>query len=277
MNPELNRRFSAEGATDGGEAEEPCGTGARVSIVTPCRNGAPYLCDSLKRLLDHIDARRETLGECEIIFVDDGSTDASAAIVESNFPNIRVIRHRTNRGKGAAVRTGIMAATGRFVFFIDADVPYGLEALEVMLDYLDRKEFHVCIGTRSRGTTPTLAKRSLARRLASMAYTAVASRVVITGIRDTQCGFKGFRASVAQQLFGQSRIDNFAFDVEVLYLAFKADLDIKKVPVELELDDDSSVSLLRHALPMLGSIIALPFRYHSGGYVGMSHARDEDV
>ena len=226
-------------------------------------------------MLDHIEAHRETIGDFEIIFVDDGSTDESAAIVEAHFPEIRILRYPTNRGKGAAVRSGMLAAKGQFVFFIDADIPYGLAAFETMLDYLDRKEFHLCIGTRSRSTTPTLQKRSLARRVASVVYTAVASRIVITGIRDTQCGFKGFRADVAKHLFAECRTDNFAFDVEILYLAFKSDLDIKKVPVELERDDDSSVSLLRHAIPMLLSIAALPFRYHSGRYTRIHDVWDE--
>ena len=120
-------------------------------------------------------------------------------------------------------------------------------------------------------------KRSFARRVASVVFTAVVSRIVVTGIRDTQCGFKGFRADVARYLFSQSRIDNFAFDVEVLYLAFKNDLDVKRLPVKLEHDDDSSVSLLSHALPMLVSILQLPFRYHGGAYARMEHFWEDDA
>jgi dolichyl-phosphate beta-glucosyltransferase len=249
----------------------------RVSIVTPCYNGSEYLEDSLRRLLDDLEARRASIGDFEVIFVDDGSTDGSAELVERAFPEIRVIRHPVNRGKGAAVRTGMLATKGRFSFFIDADIPYGLDALEVMLDKLDRKEFHVCIGTRSRGTSTALEKRSLARRLASIAFTGFVSRIVVTGVRDTQCGFKGFQTPIAHLLFGMSRVDNFAFDVEVLYLAFKNDLDIKRVPVRLEHDDESSVSLLRHAPPMLLSIIQLPFRYHGGGYPRIAHTWDENA
>jgi dolichyl-phosphate beta-glucosyltransferase len=156
-------------------------------------------------------------------------------------------------------------------------MPYGLDALERMLDYLDRKEFHLCIGTRSRGTSSALEKRSRARKWASIVYTAFVSRIVVTGIRDTQCGFKGFRTDIAKYLFGQGRVDNFAFDVEALYLAFKNDLDIKRLPVRLERDDDSSVSLLRHALPMLMSILRLPFRYYRGGYEPLEHTWDENA
>lgn len=237
----------------------------RVSIVLPCRDGGAYVEESLQRLHDHLERCREAIGSYELIFVDDGSRDGCAEQVARCFPEVKVIRHAVNRGKGAAVRTGVLAATGRFTVFIDADVPYGLDALDRMLDYLDRKEFHLCIGTRPRDS-PTLSRRSVARRAASVLFTAFVSRIVVTGIRDTQCGFKGFRSDVAKFLFGQGRVENFAFDVEVLYLAYKNDLDIKRLPVTLERDDDSSVSLLRHAPPMLMSTLALPFRYHSGGY-----------
>lgn len=249
----------------------------RLSIVMPCYNGAPYLGESIGRLIRHLEARRESIGEYELILVDDGSTDGSAELVEEDFPQVRVLRHTRNRGKGAAVRTGMLSTEGQFSVVIDADMPYRLDTLETMLDYLDRKEFHLCIGTRSRGTSSTLEKRSLARKLASVVFTAFVSRIVVTGVRDTQCGFKGFRTDIARHLFEQSRVDNFAFDVEVLYLAFKNDLDVKRLPVRLEHDDDSSVSLLRHALPMLISILGLPLRYYRGGYALLEHTWEEDV
>ena len=111
-----------------------------VSVAVPLFNeeeSVPVLYEQLKTVLDGLDV------PYEIIFVDDGSSDDSVAIVENHFPTIRVLRHPVNRGKGAAVRTGVLAASGRFVFFIDADIPYSLAALEVRLDYLARKEFHL--------------------------------------------------------------------------------------------------------------------------------------
>jgi dolichyl-phosphate beta-glucosyltransferase len=245
----------------------------RVSIILPCRDGAAYLCTSIERLYDYLREHADVVGSYELIFVDDGSGDGSAELVEKHFPAVRVLRHASNRGKGAAVRTGMLAASGEYTFFIDADVPYKLEALETMLRYLDFKEFDVCVGTRNRRPTQTLLKRSRLRRIASAIFTAVVSRVVVTGIYDTQCGFKGFRQEISRHLFSQSRVDDFAFDVEILYLAFKNEFDIKRITVELQRDDDSSVSLLTDVPLMLMSIVRLPFRYHAGRYTLLKDAR----
>jgi dolichyl-phosphate beta-glucosyltransferase len=235
-------------------------------MVVPCYNAAPHVEASLGRLFQFLEGARNGLGDYEVIVVDDGSSDATAEIVASRFPQARLIRHATNRGKGAAVRTGMLAASGDFLFFTDADVPYDLAPLALMLDYLDRKEFHICIGTRPRRSGSQPDPRGRLRRIASWVYTEFVSRIVVTGIRDTQCGFKGFQREAARFLFEQSRVDNFAFDVEILYLAYKSDFDVKRVPVQLRFDDYTSVSLLRHVPPMLLELIRLPLRFHLGRY-----------
>jgi dolichyl-phosphate beta-glucosyltransferase len=215
-------------------------------------------------LLGHLQQERETLRSWEVIVVDDGSADATHDIVTKRFPDVRVLRHEVNRGKGAAVKTGMLSASGSYRFFIDADMPYDLRALSEMLRYLEVKEFHVCIGSRPRGAHRI--GRSFLRRLTSFLATAFVSRIVVTGVRDTQCGFKGFQAETADYLFGQSRVDNFAFDVEILYLAFKNDLDVKKIPVALVTDHVSTVSVIRHGFGMLLEIFTLPFAYHLSRY-----------
>lgn len=238
----------------------------RISIVVPCFNVREYIEAALGRLLKDLRNRAEVLGSVEVILVDDGSRDGSADFIADTFPDVRLLRHPVNRGKGAAVRTGMLAASGRYRFFIDADIPFDLDALEVMLRHLDVREFHLCIGSRSASPPAGAVRQSLFRRVSSFIFTQFVSRIVVTGVRDTQCGFKGFRGDVADYLFRVGRVDNFAFDVELLYLAFKNDFDIKRVPVTLISNDFSSVSVFRHGVGMLRETLLLPIRYYSGRY-----------
>jgi dolichyl-phosphate beta-glucosyltransferase len=264
--PEPQVQQAARGAGASSAAASQRSASPRISMVVPCYNAALHLEASLGRLFEFLEGARGEIGDYELIVVDDGSTDTTAELVASRFPQARLIRHATNRGKGAAVRTGMLAASGRFLFFTDADVPYDLAPLTLMLDYLDRKEFHICIGTRPRVSASVHDPRGRLRRIASWVYTEFVSRIVVTGIRDTQCGFKGFRREAATFLFGQSRVDNFAFDVEILYLAYKNDFDVKRIPVQLRFDDHSSVSLLRHVSPMVLELFRLPLRFHLGHF-----------
>ena len=247
-----------------------------VSIVVPAYNAAPTLRNALSKLHEYTTTNGETLGLAELIVVDDGSTDRTAEIVRSEFPSVTLIRHDRNRGKGAAVRTGMLAAQGRFRFFTDADMPFDLAALTTMLKYLRDKELDICIGTRNREQLKPLTKRTWMRRVTSRVFTAFVSRVVVTGIRDTQCGLKGFRADVAEYLFRNSKVDDFAFDVEILYLAFRNDLDVKRVPVRLVSEDSSSVSLIKHVIPMVRSVVLLLLRYNLGHYPMMPDRKSDE-
>lgn len=259
---------------DGGRATEakkvsdaaPEVTRPGLSLILPCYNGEPYIVGALGRLLRFLDEHSRELPTWEILLVDDGSTDRTTDIVARQFPRVQVLRNAKNRGKGAVVRQGMLAARGDFRIFIDADMPFDLSALLTMFRYLDFKEFDVCIGTRALSNVNAVVKRSLLRKTSSWLFTAIISRLVVTGIRDTQCGMKGFRAHAAEYLFGQSIINGFAFDVEVLYLAYKNDFDIKRIAVNLISDDNSTVSVMRTAIPMLLSVLALPIRWYTGRY-----------
>ena len=237
-----------------------------VSIVIPCYNAARVLRDSLQKLHRYVLSHSDSFGAVEMIVVDDGSEDHTAEMVAKEFPWVTLICHDRNGGKGAAVRTGMLAARGPCRFFTDADMPFDLTALKTMLPYLRDKELDICIGSRNREQLRPLTKRTWLRRVASWAFTAFVSRVMVTGIRDTQCGLKGFRAEVAEYLFRTGKVNNFAFDVEILYLAFKNDLDVKRVPVRLVSEDYSSVSVLRHGMLMMASVLMVLLRYHLGRY-----------
>lgn len=239
------------------------------SIVIPCFNGAPFIARTLEQLLAYANDDANQLGHGEIVVVDDGSTDDTAAQVESFDRDVRLVRLPENQGKGEAVRRGMLEATGRYRFFTDADLPYELRSLALMMHYLRDKEFDLCIGTRRIEDMEAHAPRSPLRILTSRLYTFFSSRIVVTGVRDTQCGLKGFRDDVAEYLFSESRTKGFAFDVEILYLAYKNEMDVKRIPVVLATEDYSSVSVLRHGPRMLVDVLKLPYRYYTHQYTMM--------
>jgi dolichyl-phosphate beta-glucosyltransferase len=237
-----------------------------LSVVLPCFNGAGYVADSLRRLDEFLGANQEEIGSYEIILVDDGSADGTADIVSRDFPGVTLLRQERNRGKGAAVRRGMLTARGRYRMFIDADLPFELEVVPKMLHYLSFKEFDICIGSRSKEAGKNALRRKPLRRFASWFFTLLISRLVVTGVRDTQCGIKAFQGKVADYLFAQSTINGFAFDVEILYLAFKNEMDIKRLPVVWTSDDHSTISVWRHSLGILRDVLMLPVKYYSHRY-----------
>jgi dolichyl-phosphate beta-glucosyltransferase len=234
-----------------------------TSIVIPCYNGEALIGQTLSLLTEYCE---RALPDHEILVVDDGSTDNTAAIVQEDFPSVRLISLEKNVGKGQAVREGILSATGDLRLFMDADAPFDLEILETFVRYLDFKEFEMVIGSRTHGNYEIYTKRTHLRRVASSIMSMFISRIVLTGFRDTQCGLKGFRADAAEYLFREGVITGFAFDIELLYLAFKNDFDVKRIPVSLVRNDYSTVSVLRHGSRMLRDVFRIVFRYYLGIY-----------
>jgi dolichyl-phosphate beta-glucosyltransferase len=234
-----------------------------LSLVLPAYNAARYLGSSLAVLQEH----RRRWPASEVLVVDDGSRDDTARVAEEQAGDgIRCLKLPKNVGKGGAVRAGMLAAKGDYRIFMDADVPYELEAVDTMLRYLDFKEFDVTIGSRHVPGSHFDVRLSWPRRLSSLLFTTFVSRMVVGGMVDTQCGIKGFRAAAAERLFSMSVINGFAFDVEILYLAFKLTLDIKRVPVRQVRDEPSTISLSRQSVKMLVDVLRVPARYYRGGY-----------
>lgn len=238
----------------------------RLSLVLPCYNGAGYIEAAVRKLFAWLEATPGFAGTTEVIVVDDGSSDDTPGVVQRTGLPLRFLRLERNRGKGAAVRQGMLEARGRFRIFMDSDLPFELGAIERMLRYLDFKEFHICIGSRTaRGGSYRVDETGL-RRLTSSLFAELVGRMIVTGVRDTQCGFKGFRSEVAEYLFRQARVDRFAFDVELLYLAFKNGFDVKTIPVQVVTDTPSTLRVTRDGLSMLIEVMKLPLRYHRGEY-----------
>jgi dolichyl-phosphate beta-glucosyltransferase len=235
----------------------------RLSLIIPVYNVATYINESMQKISKWIESRAYNV---EVILVNDGSVDNTKVEIENYIQSIdsrlQLISYDNNKGKGFAVKQGMILAKGEFRIFTDADIPYGFEIIDTVMYYLDFKEFDVCIGNRKSISSKYFMEISLTRKVSSTLFTAFASRFVITGINDTQCGLKGFRASVADHLFPKLHINGFGFDVEILYLSYKNEFDIKRIPVSFEGNSNSTISLIKDSLSMLTDVLILPFRYH---------------
>jgi len=215
-----------------------------LSVILPCYRASALARKSVATLEA---ALADSSLECEVIVVDDGGNDFRPDEWRGQ-PRVRLLSHHRNRGKGAAVRTGMLTATGRVRIFTDVDLPFGTDLLPVMHGYLREGGFHVAIGDRTLPGSEYHEATSLARRAASALFTQFVGRIVTGGFFDTQCGLKGVRGDVADALFPILRVDRFAFDVELVYVALKHRLDIKRIPVRLLHNESSSVRLVRDAV-----------------------------
>jgi dolichyl-phosphate beta-glucosyltransferase len=224
---------------------------ATLTLVLPCYNEAERLPRTLGTYLGRLP---QSPSQVEVLVVDDGSTDGTSTVastVADGDARVRVIRSEFHRGKGFAVRTGMLAAGGEFVVFTDADGSYRPEDVERIVAAL--ADAPVAIGSRdlrAQASSPT-------RQLASRLFNRAIRTILDLPFRDTQCGLKGFRRQAALELFGRARLDGFAFDAEVLYLARHLGLRVAEVSVRAEERDGSKVRVAVDALTMLGEALTV--------------------
>ncbi|MCC6251884.1 MAG: glycosyltransferase [Bacteroidia bacterium] len=226
-----------------------------LSVVIASYNSAHALEKNLPVLCNYL---ANTSYSHEILVVDDGSTDngLTRTICEKN--SCTYLKLDTNQGKGAAIKHGMLSANGKYRIFTDADIPYEPEVIEKFIYYLDFKEFDMVVGDRSiAGGNNYYSKVTKSRSLASKVFSFIVGRFIAGGIFDTQCGIKGFKANIAQSIFESSRINGFAFDVELFHIALLKNYDIKRVPVVLRSQDGKSVNLLKNSIGMLFDLIKI--------------------
>lgn len=223
----------------------------QLSIILPSYNSS----DTLSRRVPVLQAYLRSLKvPHEIIIADDGSRDGGDTQNVARALGCVYVANPSNMGKGKALRVGMSKAQGKYRIYTDADVPYELEAIERFVWYLDYKEFHMVTGDRTLEGASYFEQVPLSRRAGSRLMSFFVGRFFAGGWFDTQCGIKGFRDYVADDLFGVSRINRFAIDVELLYLALKRNYDIKRLPVNLEYQGNSSVRPVRDGLQIMADI-----------------------
>jgi dolichyl-phosphate beta-glucosyltransferase len=211
-----------------------------LSVVVPAYNEATRLPPTLRRLGDWLVASRLSH---EIVVVDDGSTDATAeAARAAGGESLVLLRHVPNRGKGFAVRRGMLAATGARRLMTDADLSTPIEELPKLMAELDRG-LDVAIGSRAVAGARIEVHQPAFREAMGRAFNALVQVLLLPGLHDTQCGFKLFTARAAETAFRTCRLDGFSFDVESLYLARRSGMRIAEVPVVWRNDAATRVSL----------------------------------
>ena len=213
-----------------------------------------------------------------VLVTDDGSTDRTASLTRDFGPRYSTLCLKPQGGKGRAVRTAMLQATGRVLAFTDADLPFRLTALRQGYEWVRQDTADVVFGARDIEGAENLATRRLFRRLATFTFREIVRRLVSDEVTDTQCGLKLFSRRAALDIFSRTTIDGFAFDAEVVLLTHRLGLPFRRVPVTLVNEFSSTLSLRRNALPMLLDVLRLRLRDWGGGpYVPAPHVVFTDV
>jgi dolichyl-phosphate beta-glucosyltransferase len=212
-----------------------------LSIVIPAYNEEKRLPATLDRILAYVEQSPIPVGE--ILVVDDGSRDGTAALVEKRGGIVALVSNPGNRGKGYAVRNGMLAAKGDWILSTDADLSAPIEELKKLIDAARRQQAVVAIGSRALDRKLVKVHQPMMRELSGRAFNVVMR--VVTGLpfRDTQCGFKLFHKAAAKDIFTRQIEDGFSFDVEDLLIAQQLGLRSIEVPVEWSNVEGTKVSL----------------------------------
>jgi dolichyl-phosphate beta-glucosyltransferase len=236
--------------------------------VIPAYNEAGRIGGTLKVTIEYLG---RVSPESELIVVNDGSTDATPAIVREAFSTAgpiktRLIEHYPNRGKGAAVRRGMLASRGQLRVMCDADCSMPPEQLPRLLAPIIACDSEIAIGSRYVEGAKSDIKQPRYRVLWSRLCNKVIQRSLVPGVRDTQCGFKAFTAEAARDLFGRGRIDGWAFDLEILALARRRGFAIAEIGVEWSDDGRSRVNPLKDMWKVIREALTIRRNLRKGVY-----------
>lgn len=235
-----------------------------LSIIVPSYNEELRLPPSLELIASYIQSSGRST---EVIVVDDGSTDRTAAVAESfrgKIPMLRVLSNGVNRGKGYSVRHGMLEAKGDIVLFTDADLSAPIEEADKLIAALNEND--VAIGSRALDRSLIAVHESAFREFAGIIFNKIVRIVLRLPFVDTQCGFKAFRRERCRIIFEQQRIERFGFDPELLYLARHHHLKAVEIPVRWAHSPATKVNMFRDSVLMFVDIFTIRWNFLLGRY-----------
>lgn len=229
------------------------------SLVIPAYNEAGRIGQTLRTALDYLVTASPG---SEVIVVNDGSTDATSQVVREVFAAsgpiaTRLLEHTPNRGKGAAVRQGLLAAQRRIGLFSDADFSTPVEEAPKLIEPIASGELDVAFGSRALDRSLIGHRQPWRREQGGRVFNLIVRLATGLPFWDTQCGFKAFRLEAFRPILERAETDGFGFDVELLYLARKANLRMREIPVRWNHYEGSKVSFARDSVRMLREVAAL--------------------
>jgi dolichyl-phosphate beta-glucosyltransferase len=242
------------------DRDAPPGT-RRLSVVVPAYREEGRIGSTIARIRSELAAVGDDL---EVVVVDDGSGDGTAAEAERAGADVVVVQP-ANRGKGAAVRAGVLAASGRTIAFTDADLAYAPVQILGLLEQVEAG-WDVVVGSRRHDQTTTLVRAGRLREIGGRVINFFTQAVLLGAYRDTQCGLKAFRSDVARTIFERSRIDRFGFDIEVFVVAERNAMAVTEVPVTVENSERSTVNVARDAARLVADLFRIRRWSREGRY-----------
>lgn len=237
-----------------------CVTSPQISLVLPVFNEERRVVESLQHIYKYLKSLKQTF---EIIVVDDGSQDKTATLLYRFTPGkreIKILHLGRNSGKGAAVKQGMLASSGKYLFFSDIDLSVPISSLPQFLKMLQKGTDVAIASRRIPGSLVKIRQHSF-RQALGHGFTKLSSLILDLDVSDVTCGFKGFSRKSARLLFSRSRIKRWAFDAEILYLARKLKLGIAEIPISWSNKQGTKVNIIKDLPLSLIELASIPWRH----------------
>jgi glycosyltransferase involved in cell wall biosynthesis len=256
---ETSETYAEKGSVAVQDKSEPM-----VSIVVPAFNEAARIGDSIRKIDRYM---RNSKYGLELLIVDDGSSDKTAEIIKCHSSQrLRFVQNDSNHGKGYTVRQGVLAATGRYVLFTDADLSAPIQELDKLLEVATKEKVDIVIGSRALDRKYIERHQSRFREFGGTVFNLMVRLLLGLQLRDTQCGFKLFHRARSRKIFEQQTTYGFGFDPELLFLAKRNGLTIRETPVRWSHAEGSKVNLLRDGIRMFVDLVRIRWNVVIGRY-----------